>query len=222
MVRVLLFETLAFVFYFMCLSFFEWWFHKFMFHSPKINKRTFREHTLIHHQEFKHEPSSYEWHAPREKKNIAMDWWSLPLFIVTLAPAFILMQFITHLQTFWGGIAAVVVYYGIYEGLHYLMHVPGKYWIERTRFFQFVKEHHRIHHKYMLKNLNVFFPLADLVMGTYRTATVPSRVERMALRQRERTEAAAAILAQAALDQSNVAVDTKTARSKQTQGAKAG
>jgi hypothetical protein len=219
MIRVLLYETLAFVFYFMCLSFFEWWFHKFMFHSPKLSKRTFREHTLVHHQEFKHEPESYEWHAPREKKNISMDWWSLPLFIVTLAPAFVLMQFITHIPTFWGGIAAVVVYYAIYEGLHYLMHVPGRFWIEKTRFFQFVKEHHRIHHKYMLKNLNVFFPLADVVMGTYRTATSPSRVDRLALRKRERAEAVLAVSAQAAIEPSPTPADVK-ARSKQAQGAK--
>ena len=109
MIRVLLYEALAFVVYFMCLSFFEWWFHKFMFHSPKLNKRTFRQHTLIHHQEFKHKPEEYEWRAPREKKNIAMDWWALPLFVATLSPAFLLMQFVTKLPTFWGGLAAIVV-----------------------------------------------------------------------------------------------------------------
>jgi hypothetical protein len=201
MIRTLLYEALAFVVYFVCLSFFEWWFHKFMFHSPKINKRTFREHTLIHHQEFKHEPSSYEWHAPREKKNIAMDWWSLPLFVATLTPAFLLMQYLTKIPTYWGGIAAVVVYYAIYEFLHYLMHVPGKYAIEKTRFFQFVKEHHRVHHKHMLRNLNVFFPFADLVMGTYRTEETPARMDIIARAKREKEQAAAAILAQTAAEE---------------------
>jgi hypothetical protein len=221
MIRHLLYEALAFVVYFVCLSFFEWWFHKFMFHSPKINKRTFRAHTLIHHQEFKHEPSSYEWHAPREKKNIAMDWWSLPLFVATLTPAFLLMDYITKIQTIWGGIAAVVVYYGVYEFLHYLMHVPGRYAVERTKFFQFVKEHHRIHHKYMLRNLNVFFPFADVVMGTYRTATTPARMDRIAQAKREKSQAAAAILAQAATEAPSQ-TETQTVAPKQKQTVKAG
>ena len=36
----------------------------------------------------------------------------------------------------------------------------------------YVKEHHRIHHKYMQQNLNVFFPLADRVLA--RTAARPA------------------------------------------------
>jgi hypothetical protein len=222
MLHIVLYEALAFVVYFVCLSFFEWWFHRFMFHSPKINKRTFRAHTLIHHQDFKYEPESYEWRAPREKKHIAMDWWSLPLFIVTLSPAFILMQFLTKLPTFWGGLAAVVVYYTVYESLHYLMHVPGKYAIERTSFFQFVKEHHRVHHKYMLRNLNVFFPFADIVMGTYRTATIPARMDRVADRKRERAQAAAAVLAQAAAEHQQDGNEAQTTSTKAPQGVNAG
>jgi sterol desaturase/sphingolipid hydroxylase (fatty acid hydroxylase superfamily) len=102
------------------------------------------------------------------------------------------------------------------------MHVPGKYAIERTSFFQFVKEHHRVHHKYMLRNLNVFFPFADIVMGTYRTATIPARMDRVADRKRERAQAAAAVLAQAAAEHQQDGNEAQTTSTKAPQGVNAG
>ncbi len=58
------------------------------------------------------------------------------------------------------------LYYIGYEGTHYLMHRPTFEWVERSRPFQFIKRHHRIHHVQMNRNLNVLLPLADLVLGT--------------------------------------------------------
>jgi sterol desaturase/sphingolipid hydroxylase (fatty acid hydroxylase superfamily) len=65
------------------------------------------------------------------------------------------------------------LYYIGYEGTHFLMHKPSVPWIERSRAFQFIKRHHRIHHVRMNRNLNVFIPLADLVLGTL-VRTMPS------------------------------------------------
>jgi sterol desaturase/sphingolipid hydroxylase (fatty acid hydroxylase superfamily) len=53
--------------------------------------------------------------------------------------------------------------------MHYVMHVPRDRWIERTRVFRFLNEHHRLHHKDHNTNLNVVFPLADLLFRTLRT-----------------------------------------------------
>ncbi len=174
----LLWEAIGFTVFFLYGSFFEWWFHKYMFHSPKIVKRTFVHHTLIHHQVYKFEPESYEWHAPREKDHITMDWWALPAFLAVHAPVLIGFQMLTHLPVAIGGLLAIATYYGIYEYFHYAMHVPGPQWFQRSKLFLFVKEHHRVHHKYMLHNLNVFFPLADTVLGTYRTEFTSPRIER--------------------------------------------
>ena len=69
--------------------------------------------------------------------------------------------------------AVMSLYYAGYEGLHALMHKPTVPFIERSRFFQFIKRHHRIHHVHMNRNLNVLLPLADLVLGTLVTE-VPS------------------------------------------------
>ena len=60
-------------------------------------------------------------------------------------------------------------YYLLYEGLHWVMHVPHAVrFLLRFRWFRFLDAHHKIHHKYMLSNLNVILPLADLVLGTLR------------------------------------------------------
>jgi hypothetical protein len=159
-------QLLAFVFYFLYASFFEWAFHKYLFHSPRFVKATFRAHTLVHHQRYKYSPNSYS-SADGEKDHVSMDWFALPMFLGFHLPFFLLIQWVTGIPSVWGGLGAVVAYYTVYEYFHYCMHIPGGRWFERTRIFKFVKEHHRIHHKYMQRNLNVFFPLADLCLGTF-------------------------------------------------------
>ncbi len=164
---VIIQESLAFVFYFLYGSFFEWWFHKYLFHSAKYIKYTYKAHHLVHHQRYKYEKESYEWQSQYDKDHIAMDWFALPLFIGTHLLPLYLVQYFTGWQSMWGGIAAITTYYAVYEYFHFAMHVPSNKWFERTRVFQYAYEHHRIHHKYMFQNFNVFFPLADRCLGTY-------------------------------------------------------
>lgn len=163
-------QMAAFVFYFLYESFFEWTFHKYLFHSPRFIKKTFKAHQLVHHQRYKYEHSSYEWQEGQEKDHIAMDWFALPLFVAFHLPIFALVQYVTGWQSLWGGVASVIAYYTVYEYFHFAMHVPSGKWFERNPIYMYVKEHHRVHHKYMQQNLNVFFPLADRVLGTYRSA----------------------------------------------------
>jgi hypothetical protein len=174
MTRILVCELIAFVFYFLHCSFFEWVFHRYLFHSPKFLKITFHAHTIVHHQVYKYEPESYSWrdhdHVDKKKEHIAMAWVALPLFLAVHLPYFLIIERLTHLPSLWGGLAAVTAYYTTYEYFHYCMHIPSNRWFENSPVFRFVKEHHRIHHKYMLQNLNVFFPLADLCLGTFRSA----------------------------------------------------
>jgi sterol desaturase/sphingolipid hydroxylase (fatty acid hydroxylase superfamily) len=46
------------------------------------------------------------------------------------------------------------------------MHIPRKRRIERNGIFFRLNGHHLLHHRYMNKNYNVVFPLADAVLGT--------------------------------------------------------
>jgi sterol desaturase/sphingolipid hydroxylase (fatty acid hydroxylase superfamily) len=85
-------------------------------------------------------------------------------------PFFWAFQYFTGIPMFWGAMAGCTLYFVGYEYTHYLMHVPKGHYVERFRWFLFLREHHRLHHKYMLRNLNVFIPLADLCFGTLVTS----------------------------------------------------
>lgn len=164
-------ELAAFAVYFVYGSYFEWFFHRFLFHSPKYVYRTFREHTLIHHQIYKAGETYLAPHDHDHPEKVTMDWWAMPLMIAFHLPIFILVQWATKIPSLWGGVAAFVVYFTLYESFHWAMHVPrAAKFMSRFRLWRYLDNHHHIHHKYMLSNLNVILPLADLTLGTLRDA----------------------------------------------------
>ena len=167
MVYTLLCEVISFGIYFVYGSFFEWFFHRYLFHSPKYVYRTFREHTLVHHQIYKHD-DTYHTHDDHPHK-VPMDWWALPLMVLWHLPLLWFVQWATGIPSLWGGVAAIAVYYGLYESFHWAMHVPrASAVLGRWRYYRFLDTHHRVHHKHMLSNLNVILPVADLLLGTLR------------------------------------------------------
>lgn len=160
-------ELAAFAAYFVYGSYFEWVFHRYLFHSPKYIYRTFRAHTLVHHQLYK---GDHTYHTHDEHpEHVPMDWWAMLAMVAFHLPFFFLFQKLTGIPSAWGGVAAIVVYYGLYESFHWAMHVPrASKFLSRFWYFRFLDAHHHIHHKYMLSNLNVILPLADLTFGTLR------------------------------------------------------
>ncbi len=168
-------------------SFFEWAFHRYWLHRPWMPKDCFTTHTLIHHQLCKFDDT---FHVVEEEQEEALhfQWWGGPVLVSmniipwvllawALAARGLVAPYVAYLVSF--SVAAFAYYIG-YESLHYFMHKPRVKFIERSRWFQFLKRHHRIHHVHMNRNLNVLVPLADLVLGTLvtkmpePTATPPS------------------------------------------------
>jgi hypothetical protein len=174
-------------------SFFEWTLHRFWLHRPRPPAAAFTAHTLIHHQLCKYE-DTFEMVEEEQREAMTFTWWSGPLLIaISVAPWIVLawglsalgltLPYLGFLIAF---AATVTLYYLGYEGFHYLMHKPMFPVVERTRFFQFIKKHHRIHHARMDRNLNVLLPLADYLTGTLVIeAVVPSTTSDSA-RQRAR------------------------------------
>ena len=154
-------------------SFFEWAFHRYWLHRPWLPKDCFTTHTLIHHQLCKHDDT---FHVVEEEQHEALTfaWWggitivginTLPWAVAAwvMSAAGATFPMTAFAITF---AATMFVYYLGYEGFHFLMHKPTMPVIENSRFFLYLKKHHRIHHVYMDRNLNVLFPFADLVLGT--------------------------------------------------------
>jgi hypothetical protein len=151
----------------------EWAFHRFWLHKPLFPKDFFRAHTLVHHQLCKFEDTFHVSHIDQEEA-IKFHWWGGPALLginmtpwIVLAIIFYKTQLFTPGAVFLGSFAATfTIYYLAYEGLHYLMHKPKLSIVENNFYFRFIKDYHRIHHAKTNKNLNVVFPLADILFGT--------------------------------------------------------
>jgi hypothetical protein len=166
----LLFENaVAFVALFVYASFFEWALHRFLMHHPWWSY-PFKAHALVHHGIFRSGPT-YFLSRPENRQKIRFAWWNAPLILCLHAPVLFWMQLLFDSSIFVGGMAALGWYYFLYEYLHFCMHVPKERWVESTAWFHWLDAHHHMHHKRHLSNLNVVFPLADLLFGTL----VPAR-----------------------------------------------
>lgn len=157
-------EIVGFVALFLYASFFEWVLHRFLMHQP-VWSYPFRSHALIHHGIFRSGPSYFLSQADHLKK-IRFAWWNAPVILGLHAPALLWLEHLARADFFIGGMAALSLYYFLYEYLHFCMHVPKGRWIERTAWFSWLDSHHHMHHKRHFHNLNVVLPLADFVLGS--------------------------------------------------------
>jgi hypothetical protein len=157
-------------------SFFEWTLHRFLLHRPLwFVTYPFKSHALTHHVKFGSGPD-YHLREDGNKHLVTMAWWNSPVLIAVNAPVGILAAWL--IGSWWivpGFLASMVMYYGMYEYLHWCMHVPKTRWFQSTRVFKWIDRHHRIHHLVPMSNLNVVLPLADFLLRT-RMAAAPAPV----------------------------------------------
>jgi Fatty acid hydroxylase superfamily len=147
-------------------SFFEWNLHKYVMHSPlKFFRYPFLAHAVTHHGKFKAD-KTYQLQDEADKQTVPMAWWNAPAIWLLHVPPMLAVQWLVGKPIFWGMIGALVLYYVAYEYIHWCMHVPRKRNIERSGIFFRLNGHHLLHHRYMGKNLNVVFPMFDVLFGT--------------------------------------------------------
>lgn len=153
-------------------SFFEWTLHKYVMHRPVWNFRyAFQAHAVVHHQVFKAD-KTYHLINEKDKETIPMAWWNGPVLILIGAIPFAAISWLFSTWSIgsWGFVAggaiAFSVYYGTYEYIHWCMHLPKARRVEKPWWFRKLNGHHLLHHRYMHKNFNVVFPLADFLLGT--------------------------------------------------------
>ena len=149
-------------------SFFEWTLHRYVMHRPVWKfVYPFRAHALIHHQTFRAD-DSYHLQQPSDQSTVPMAWWNAPLLMVIHVPLALLVGWLVGhpVAIAMGALSALAAYYATYEYIHWCMHIPRQRNIERSGIFFRLNGHHLLHHRYMGKNFNVVFPLADAVLGT--------------------------------------------------------
>jgi hypothetical protein len=162
----LLWNTVGFAGAFLLNSFVEWGAHRFVLHSKKFVKFAYELHDRTHHVIFGADES---YHAQTEdaKNHITFVLRDFILFLVVTTPLWIGAELLLHRPILIGGILATLVGLQMFNSFHLKFHLPSDTWFQRTWFFRFLKEHHRVHHADTTRNYNVaFFPIADWVLGT--------------------------------------------------------
>lgn len=208
----------VFVATFVYSSFFEWVLHRYIMHDDRFMRYPHRAHQLEHHDIFKADATyclSKELHDKEAEHHLTFAWWNAPLLVGIHLPLFAAIAVPAY---FFGGgwIAAGAAlfaalcgmgsYYALYEYVHFCMHVPGERAFERTKFFNFINNHHRLHHIHYKKNLNVVIPIADLCLGTFVKLEDPelfNKLEAVRRRRSERKDATAAAAMQAEMNDSS-------------------
>jgi hypothetical protein len=148
-------------------SVFEWILHRYLMHRPFGKFRyPYERHALIHHRVFRADHTYHLIHQ-KDAKTIPMAWWNGPALIAVGVQPFVLASWLSGKWGILVGAGMVCMgYYAAYEYIHWCMHLPKKRHMERSGIFFRLNGHHLLHHRYMGKNFNVVFPLADLCFGT--------------------------------------------------------
>lgn len=140
----------------------EWILHKYVMHKPFFGfEYPYKAHARIHHVVFKSD-DSYQLQNENDKLTIPMAWWNgLVIALLSSLPLLIIGY-----KLFIINYIVAICYYGVYETLHWYMHLPKKRKIEYNMWYRKLNGHHILHHRYMNKNFNVVLPFADLIFGT--------------------------------------------------------
>jgi len=171
-------ESGAFFCAFIYASVFEWTLHKYLMHTP-VWRYPFKAHALVHHGLFR-TGDNYFLSDIKVIKKVRFAWWNAPFIIGLHVPVILWIQHLTGTAVLSGAVLALMIYYGLYEYLHYCMHVPKKRRLENAAWFRWLDSHHHMHHKRHFNNLNVVLPLADILFGTLippkKHIAVPDRI----------------------------------------------
>jgi hypothetical protein len=163
---------IAFVVIFLYANLFEYTFHRWLMHGlRRYVSQPYETHVHLHHRIFR---GDHRYHVLRadDRSFILFEWWQAPLILGPHAAVLWGMQATAGWPVLWPGLAALGVYYLLYEYLHWCMHNPTSRRIERTSIFRYLDAHHRLHHAHWRINFNVVLPLADLVFRTFRATSL--------------------------------------------------
>lgn len=140
----------------------EWMLHKYVMHKIPLGfTYAYKAHTKVHHNIYKSD-ETYHAQFGDDGKKIPMAKWN-GIVIASLAG---LPWLIVGIKYFMLSFIVALCYYGVYETLHWYMHLPKRRKIEYKTWYRKLNGHHILHHRYMNKNFNVVLPFADWIFGT--------------------------------------------------------
>ena len=150
------------------MSFIEHQVHSRLMHRRSFAsfKRTFEAHAIVHHKKHYSKIFSDEPVGPGEDKEIRLTIHKAPIKAIPFAALIALFSWVGAAMF----VATVVFHHWAWNNIHLEMHKPEQRIFNRWPIYRFLARYHWLHHKYVDKNFNVVFPLADYVLGTHAQA----------------------------------------------------
>lgn len=165
-------DLLGFPFTWGTASLFEYWFHRGPLHQRKFPlEHIYDIHTKMHHRFYQWPditmPSLYD------IRTILFPWWAIFVHVLITGALsyFVLTPWIGH-NGAWVVFASASAYFGFYEIIHMICHLPESHWVHKMAVFRWLRNHHGLHHvpsRMNDTNFNVVLPLGDLIFRTLRT-----------------------------------------------------
>lgn len=146
-------------------SFMEWVVHKHFMHSIKWMRTPHQRHAVEHHAE-RRAPGKYYAKTDELKQYHLFETSFMPILWILHFPLYSLIYATIGPWASLGMAAGTAFYVFGYESLHWYIHCPDQFPWRDARWFQFLSEHHRLHHNKADINYNVVLPLADWALGT--------------------------------------------------------
>ena len=156
-------------------NFVEYAFHRWPMHSVvKPLKKMYKIHSGKHHRYFTHEYMNIE--CDEDMREVFATATTVILFISFIVlPVSILSALFISTNVGLLFFATSMMYYGIYEFIHFATHLSLDHWVLKIPFMKSAKSHHQLHHNTKVMrhcNFNIGLPIMDLLFGTYRKETL--------------------------------------------------
>lgn len=160
-------EWLAFAGMLLFTNFGEYAAHRWNLHVRSFPRAVHHRHVVEHHGFFTHEHMAVD--AWDDLRWVLFPPWALPLLVATVLPLALGMALLLPPNYPWLLGLAVITYYGLYEVLHALAHLPDDHPLAGAAAVRALTRHHRTHHDPALMrrwNFNFAIPLFDRLFGT--------------------------------------------------------
>lgn len=148
-------------------SLLEWVIHNKIMHDPRF-ALPYRRHTIEHHK-FRKAPGRYYAHSEEDAAYHLFETSYMPVVFILNAPYYAIWYALGGWEGCLGAALVSLGYLLTYEVFHWAMHAHTGFYFSGHRWFEFLREHHRRHHKWARVNFNVVCPLADVLLGTFST-----------------------------------------------------
>ena len=172
-------EWLAFAGMLVFTNFGEYAAHRWNLHVRTFPRAVYHRHVVEHHGFFTHDRMAVDdW---SDLRWVLFPPWALPLLVATVLPFAVALGLLLPSNYPWLLVLAVITYYGLYEVLHALAHLPDDHPLAGSAPVRALTQHHRRHHDPALMrrwNFNFAIPLFDQLFGTRYDPAAARRSDR--------------------------------------------